>query len=223
MEPQPARGADRDSLIERAYLEAVERVDELDELRSRLLDAAYEQFCRFGIQRSTMDDVARRAGVSRITVYRRFATKDALVEQVVLRQFRQYFDRFLVDIQRATSAADRVVLGFVSSLRAIRGNPLIDGLISAEPGYLATSLIGDGGRTVATVHQFVAGQLRAEVRAGTISGEVNVELVAELFVRLCTSFLTIPSHVIDLDDDDQLAAVAEQFLVPMLTPPPKKR
>lgn len=34
---------------------------------------------------------------------------------------------------------------------------------------------------------------------------------------LITSFLVIPSHVIDLDDDEQVAAVARQFLVPMLS------
>ena len=62
-----------------------------DEVTERLLDAAPDQFCRMGIRRSTMEDVARRAGVSRITAYRRFATKDALVEQVVRREFRRYF------------------------------------------------------------------------------------------------------------------------------------
>jgi AcrR family transcriptional regulator len=80
---------------------------------------------------------------------RRFATKDALVEHVVRREFRRYFEQFLIDIQRAETAADRVVLGFVSSLRAIRGNPLIGGLISAEPDQLVAAMINDGGRTLA--------------------------------------------------------------------------
>jgi TetR/AcrR family transcriptional repressor of uid operon len=208
-----------ESLLERAYSDAVERVDDLDETRGRILDAAYDQFCRMGIQRSTMEDVARRAGVSRITVYRRFATKDALVEHVVRREFRRYFDQFLLDIDQADTAADRVVLGFVSSLRAIRRNPLIGGLIAVEPDQLVPSMFGDGGRTLATVRQFVAGQLRREQRAGHVSSALDTELVAELMVRVSASFLAIPSHVIDLDDHDQLAAVARQFLVPMLEPP----
>ncbi|QFU92085.1 TetR/AcrR family transcriptional regulator [Amycolatopsis sp. YIM 10] len=208
--------AGAESLLERAYTDAVARVDDLDEARAKVLDAAYEQFCRLGIQRSTMEDVARRAGVSRITVYRRFATKDALVEQVVRREFRRYFDQFLVDIEQAETAADRVVLGFVSSLRAIRGNPLIGGLMEAEPDLLVPSMINDGGRTLATVRQFVAGQLRREQRAGTVAAELDADVVAELMVRLSASFLAIPSHVIDLDDDEQLAEVARKFLVPML-------
>lgn len=212
-----------ESLLERAYVDAVERVDDTDEARTRILDAAYDQFCRMGIQRSTMEDVARRSGVSRITVYRRFATKDALVEHVVRREFRRYFDQFLVEIEGADTAAERVVLGFVSSLRAIRRNPLIGGLIAAEPDLLVPSMLGDGGHTLATVRQFVAGQLRREQHAGTVSAELDAELVAELMVRVSASFLAIPSFVVDLDDDERLAAVARQFLVPMLDPPPAER
>jgi TetR/AcrR family transcriptional regulator, repressor for uid operon len=208
----------QESLLERAYTDAVEQVDDIDEARARILDAAYEQFCRMGIQRSTMEDVARRAGVSRITVYRRFATKDVLVEHVVRREFRRYFDQFLIDIERADTAADRVVLGFVSSLRAIRRNPLIGGLLATEPDVVVPSMVNDGGRTLATVRQFVAGQLRREQQAGTVSSNIDADLVAEMMVRVSASFLAIPSQVVDLDDDDQLSAVARQFLVPMLTP-----
>jgi AcrR family transcriptional regulator len=209
-----------ESLLERAYIDAVERVDDVDEGRGRVLDAAYDQFCRTGIQRSTMEDVARRAGVSRITVYRRFATKDVLVEHVVRREFRRYFDQFLVDIEQAATVADRVVLGFVSSLRAIRRNPLIGGLMAAEPTTVVSSMVSDGGRTLATVRTFVAGQLRREQRAGNVGADLDTDLVAEMMVRVSASFLAIPSQVVDLDDDEQLAGVARRFLVPMLTPPP---
>lgn len=205
-----------ESLLERAYVDAVEQVGDADEVRVRVLDAAYEQFCRMGIQRSTMEDVAKRAGLSRITVYRRFATKDTLVEHVVRREYRRYFDRFLVEIKQAETVADRVVLGFVSSLRAIRGNPLIGGLIAAEPGLLASSMITDDGRTLATVREFVAGQLRQEQHAGTVSTGLDADVVAELMVRVSASFLAIPSHVVDLDDEEQLAALARRYLVPML-------
>ncbi|MFI0446649.1 TetR/AcrR family transcriptional regulator [Actinomadura sp. 6N118] len=223
MEPVPSfltANAGSESLLERAYSDAVERVDDSDESRTRILDAAYELFCRMGIQRSTMEDVARRAGVSRITVYRRFTTKDALVEQVVRREFRRYFDQFLIDIQQAGTAADRVVLGFVSSLRAIRRNPLIGGLITTEPDLLVSSMINDEGRTLTAVRQFVAGQLRHEQRAGNVSSDLDTDHVAEMMVRISASFLAIPSHLIDLDDDEQLAALAQRFLVPMLEPPP---
>lgn len=207
-----------DSLLERVFAEVADHAEDTDELTTRVLDGAYEQFCRMGIRRSTMEDVARRAGVSRITVYRRFATKDALVEHVVRREFRRYFDQFLIDIEQAKTAADRVVQGFVSALRAIRHNPLIGGLMAVEPDALIPTMIGDDGRTLAAVQRFVAGQLRREQHAGNVSQEVDVELVAELMARVCSSFLLTPSQVVDLDDDEQVRNVARKFLVPMLEP-----
>ncbi|WP_338595763.1 TetR family transcriptional regulator [Saccharopolyspora sp. SCSIO 74807] len=209
---------DSDSLLERAFAEADDPVEDTDETTARLLDAAYEQFCRMGIRRSTMEDVARRAGVSRITVYRRFTTKDALVEHVVRREFRWYFDRFRTDIAQAATAADRVELGFASALRAIRGNPLIGGLMEAEPDLLVPSMINDGGRTLATVRRFLAGQLRHEQATGHVAAAVDVDLVAEMMVRVSASFLVIPSELVDIDDDEQIRAVARRFLVPMLEP-----
>ncbi|MDJ1132132.1 TetR/AcrR family transcriptional regulator [Streptomyces iconiensis] len=221
----PATPPGSDSVLERAYAEAAEaaetteRADDSDEITTRVLDAAFEQFCRMGMRRSTMEDVARRAGVSRITVYRRFTSKDALVEQVVQREFRRYFDQFSVDVQSAETVADRVVLGFVSSLRVIRGNPLIGGLMAAEPDAVVPSMTGDEGRTLAVVRQFVAGRLRREQQAGNVARDVDVEVVAEMMVRISASFLVIPSQVIDIDDEEQVREVARRFLVPMLEPP----
>jgi AcrR family transcriptional regulator len=210
-----------ESVLAGALAAAVEGVvDDHDETSGHILDAAFELFCRLGIQRTTMEDVARGAGVSRITVYRRFANKGDLVGQLVRREIRRYFDQFRVDIEQAETVADRVVLGFVTSLRAFRRNVLIGGLMAADPNALVPSTITDGGRTLATVREFVAGQLRREQEAGNVSGAVDVDVVAELMVRVCSSFLIIPSHLIDLDDDEQLSDLARRFLVPMLEPTP---
>ncbi|GAB20158.1 putative TetR family transcriptional regulator [Gordonia effusa NBRC 100432] len=203
-------------LLARVLTEAMEQPDTSDDIRVRILDAARDQFSTIGIRHSTMDDVARRARVARITVYRRFPTKDALVEEVTLREFRDYFDQFLVDIREATTVADRVVVGFVSSLSVMRRNPLLRGLLAVEADLLTSSMIGDGGHMVAVVRQFVAGQLRQEQLAGNISGDVDTDVVAEMMVRVTASFLAIPSRVIDTDDDAQMADVARWVLVPLL-------
>jgi len=204
-----------ESMLERAYSEALEGV-ETDPSHVAVLDAAYDLFCRQGVQRSSVDEVARRAGVSRITVYRRFASKDALVEHVVRREFRRYIDQFLIDVVQEPTVADRVVAGFVSSLRAMRNNPLVGGLMASEPELLGHSVVGDGGTTLTVVAQFLAGQLRREQRAGNVAGSVDVDLVAEMMVRVSTSFLTTPGGLVDLDDDTAVGDVARRFLVPML-------
>ena len=158
------------------------------------------------------------SGVSRITIYRKFATKDALAEEVIAREFRRYFERFVVEIVAADTVADRVVFAFVSSLRAIAGNELIGGLLEAEPEQLVGSTEATG-RTLAAVRIFVAGQLRREQQAGNVSPELDADLTAEMMVRISSSFLTVPSGIVDLDDDAQLAAIARRYLVPMLDAP----
>lgn len=186
-----------------------------DPTQVRLLDAAREVFCRVGMQRASMEEVARLAGVSRVTLYRKFATKNALAEAVVTREFRHYFDVFRREVTAEPTAADRVVFLFVSSLRTIRGNPLIARLLVTEP----EQLIGAAdvtARMVASVAGFVAAQLRIEQAAGHVPAELDTAVTAEMMVRISMSFLTIPSLLIDTDDDTQLAAIARRYLVPML-------
>lgn len=204
------------TLFERAWADLVERAGETDETTTRVLDAALEEFCTAGIQRTTMEGIARRAGVSRITVYRRFANKDVMIEHVVRREFRRYFEQFLLEVAGADTVAERVVIAFVSSVRNIRSNRLIGGQLIAEPSSVLPSLIGDGGQTYAAVCQFVAGQLRREQQAGNVSTRLDADLVAEMMVRLTASFLLLPHLTLDLDGEQELREVAERFLVPML-------
>lgn len=207
-------GHGRVGLLERAFSDAVNGAAD-DEANAAVLDAARDLFSHHGFQRTTMDDVARRAQLSRITVYRRVGSKEALVELVVLREFRRYLDQFILDIARAGSVADRVAVGFVSSLRVIRSNPLIS-MVMADPELAFSSVVGQGGHTLAVVGQFLAGQLRQEQSAGHVPPGVDVDLVAEMMVRISTSFLLTPGLHVDVDDDRAMDAVARRFLVPML-------
>lgn len=207
---------DAGSLIERAFTAAAEPVSA--DPHADLLDVARDLFARQGFARTTMEDVARAAGLSRITVYRRLESKEALVEQVVVREFRVYFNQFLTDIAAAHTIEDRVAVGFVSSMTTIRNNPLIRGVMTADPQLVAPTILGEDGRTMTMVAQFLAGQLRLEQDAGYVDASVDVDLVADLMVRISGSLLMTPSANIDLDDDAQLGDLARRYLVPMLRP-----
>ncbi|MFD7700641.1 hypothetical protein [Streptomyces caelestis] len=129
----------------------------------RLLDAACEQLCRRGIKRSTMAAAARLA-------------KEVLVEQVVRREFRRYFDRFAVEVQGRDGRRPSPP-GFLSSLRALRRNRLIGGRMAVEPDAVPPSMTSDGGRALCVAQRFVADRLRREQQADHVIADVNVDVV----------------------------------------------
>lgn len=206
------------SLIERALQGSDDErpSGRADKTRDRLLDAAYAQFCETGIARTSMEEVARRAGTSRITIYRKFDNKNALADAVILREFQRYFVRFAAEVAGAETVEDRVVAGFVTSLRTIGGNPLIRKLLEVEPA-LVPGLVGGGdNRTMFEVRGFVAEQLQREQQAGRISAAVSTLTAADLMVRISGSLLTSPSDLFELGDDAALTALAREFILPLV-------
>ncbi|MFC0315867.1 TetR/AcrR family transcriptional regulator [Gordonia phosphorivorans] len=211
----------QDSLLGRALRGAARDaartpVEAEDKTRTKLLDAAYDQFCETGISRASMEEVARRAGTARITIYRKFENKDALVDAVMLREFQRYFGEFLVEMGKAQSVADRVVAGFVTSLRTIGGNVLIRRLLEIEATAVPGIVGGGDSRTMFQVRDFVAEQIRREQAVGNIDADVSAVLAADMMVRLTGSMLTSPSDLIELDDEAALTAVAREFILPMV-------
>ena len=63
---------------------------------------------------------------------------------------------------------------------------------------------------------FIAHLLRIEQSAGEIGADVDVDVVADVMVRLAVSFVLIPSDVVDLDDDAAADAMVRRVLLPML-------
>ncbi|MEU9618721.1 MULTISPECIES: TetR/AcrR family transcriptional regulator [unclassified Streptomyces] len=186
-----------------------------DALSEQILDAAREQFMTFGLRRSTVDDVAKRARVSRVTVYRRIGNKDSLVSACLLREYR----RFVVEVDDAVAALptteDRLVEGFAAVLRHIREHPLIGGLLRLEPETMLPFLTLESGPAFLAIREYLADRLRHARRAEG-RPDSDPAPVAELMVRITVSFLLNPVSCFRLDDDAQVRAFARRYLVPLL-------
>ncbi|MFE4450725.1 TetR/AcrR family transcriptional regulator [Streptomyces sp. NPDC056796] len=187
-----------------------------DALDEQILDAAREQFMTFGLRRSTVDDVAKRAKVSRVTVYRRIGNKDSLVSACLLREYR----RFVVDVDEAVAALptteDRLVAGFVAVLKHFREHPLVGGLLRLEPEIMLPFLTVESGPAFLAMRAYLADRLRHAQRAEGLP-ETDPTPVAELMVRITVSFLLNPVSCFELDDDEQVRAFARRYLVPLLS------
>src|SRR3954470_10029901 len=109
------------ALLARALDTAVEPPD--DAVSERVLDAALELAAASGIRNLTMDDVARRAGVGRMTVYRRFGDKASLVEALSTREGRRCLEQLDAAVDLEDPVADQIADGFVATLRIAREHP----------------------------------------------------------------------------------------------------
>lgn len=188
-----------------------------DALSRRILDAALDLAAAFGLRNLTMDDVARRAKVGRMTVYRRFGSKQALVDALSVRESR----RCLAELDAAAPvdapAEEQVAAGFVTALRMAREHPLLNRLARVEPETVLEAFTAHDSQLFATMRAFAAARMRAAQEAGVL-GPVPVEEIAELGVRLCISFVLIQESTLPIEDEDAARETARRLLMPLLAP-----
>lgn len=187
-----------------------------DATSARILDAALDRFTTFGVRRTTMDDIAAAAGIGRATVYRRFAGRDEIIRAVILREFARFISEVDAAVQRIEDPLERFIEGFVATLREAREHPLLRRLLEVEPDLLLPFLTLQGAPALSLSRAYLADELRQSQASGHIRSDVDVDLVAEMLVRLCQSLLLTPDGLIELDDDAGLRHLARAYLAPAL-------
>ena len=183
----------------------------------RVASAAFEVFAEYGIRRATVDDVARRAGVSKMTVFRRFQSKQGLVGVVIAREIRRGMAELEGVWEREQTLEQRVVLGFSFAVNFVRGHALFDRLLRTEPEVVLPLLTLDGAAALALYRELIGQRLRAEIRAGR-AAPADIDQAAEVLARLAISLLLTRDGTITLDDDETIVALVRNVLVPMLNP-----
>jgi AcrR family transcriptional regulator len=170
--------------------------------RQRIFKAATGCFQRFGLRRTTMDDVAAAAGVSRKTVYNYFDNKTGLVAEVIFDEARRVNARARRNLDLELPAADLIVEAELALLASARKSPYIDILLN--PGdFGATAEVIDRSDRVAEVqHEYWDPILdRLDERGDLSPGFDRVEAVEWLtfiHVGLCaraSAFGGDPDHV----------------------------
>src|SRR5919204_1676561 len=106
-------------------------VDEDD----RLLDAARACVLAVGVRRTTVTDVARRAGVSRMTLYRRFPDLEGILRALMTREFGRLVATAAEQAAGATTR-ERVVAMVTHGSRALAEDPLFVRLLDVDPELL---------------------------------------------------------------------------------------
>jgi AcrR family transcriptional regulator len=186
-----------------------------DALGERVLDAALELAAASGLRHLTMDDVAAKAGVGRMTVYRRFGGRQQLLDALAVRECRRCLATINAAIDTEEPADERAAALFVATIRVIHEHPLLARLARVEPEALLRELTRDGSAVFRLVRDFLVTLIAAAQSAGEVQGHDPVPL-AELILRLGASFVLMPDTVFPVDDDERARRMIRAVIAPAL-------
>jgi AcrR family transcriptional regulator len=163
------------------------------DLGDRILDAAVETATIHGLARLSLSDVARRAGISRPTLYRHFSTRDELVAAAVRREAAALIAQVVAEVQAATDHRAALVATVEATLRYTREHPVLDRIVRTEPETLVPLLVGGWHPDTPGVVADVRGAIEAFVvgRYG-LDDPVTQRRFADVLARLLVSYAVNP-------------------------------
>ncbi|MEY9844779.1 AcrR family transcriptional regulator [Streptacidiphilus sp. BW17] len=188
----------------------------------RILEAAYRLLLTIGPQRMTMADLARQAGVSRATLYRRWGSVRDVVAALTTRVWVELAESAFPQGSREDVSRARLVDGVVTLMRAVRTHPLLRTIIELDPDFLMPYLLKRRGTN--TDHQLAL--LELALAAGIAAGSVRAEepaLLARAVLLAAWSFtLTGPVLAGAADGrgaqvdrlDEELRLMLDRYLAP---------
>lgn len=181
----------------------------------RVLDATVRCIARWGLAKTTLDDIAREAGVSRATVYRSFpGGKDVVVRTAVAAEVQTFLDRLADRLRTAgDTLEDLLVAGITCTARSLREHEALHFLLAHEPEVVLPHVtFGGFDRLLAAVGEWARPWLAPHV------GDEPALRAGEWVARLVLSYTLSPSPDFDLTEQADARRFTKTFLLPGLQP-----
>jgi len=184
--------------------------------KQRLVEAADACIERVGLAKTTVEDIAAEAKVSRATIYRYFPNRDDLILSVLLSSLSRSMERdlgdFFVDADTPARFGHALVQSAAYLLEAIRHDPRLEPLLDRESGGLSATISGASELLFHTVLDEWRPALASAQQRGLIRADLAVDELSEWILRSILSLLIVegPEHH-STDDERRLIAT---FLVP---------
>ena len=181
-------------------------------LKSRIIEATGECVCRWGYKKTTVEDIAIEAGVSRATVYRAFpGGKTALVEAWRDREIREFVAEIGESVDGAATLGDVLTGAIVAASAKLRDDEPFQRSLAEEPGEVLNAF------TFRAMDRIFSAAREAflPVLEHYCSTE-DATWVIEWAVRLVVSYSLDPSPHLDLSDPTVVANLVRTRLLPSL-------
>jgi AcrR family transcriptional regulator len=182
--------------------------------RERILEGAYVCVARWGLSKTSVEDVIKEAGLSRSTLYRYFpGGRDELISAVVGWEYDRFFARLYEAVRDATSLEEVMERGLSFAHRAITEHEVLQRVLQTEPELLLPAMTVKSEATVALVAAFLTPYLHAH----RLAPGIVVEEAADFLARMALSYMTAPGRW-DLDDPEQVARLVRAELLGGILP-----
>ena len=186
-----------------------------------VLDAVRDCVLAVGVRRTTLTDVARRAGVSRMTLYRRWPDVRSLVGDLMTREWVAVATGAMPERRPGADARGLIVDGLVAGVEAFRVHPLFRKIVDVDPELLLPYVLDRRGAS----QEALIALLADAVREGHTDGSVragHVERQARALLLIVQSFTLSLRTMTDEDDADlsseaflaELRSILERTLTP---------
>lgn len=174
----------------------------------RVLGAVKSCCERWGVEKVTIDDIARESGVSRATLYRMYpGGKDVLFEAHRVHELDQFFATLLAGVEGTQTLEDLLARTVAVATRELRADEHIARMLATEPGAVLSELTVDGlPRIIRVATAYLVPLVDPYLPRPQARDLIDV------VARLVISYFLAPSADHDLADE----AVARRFIAPFL-------
>ncbi|MFI7413918.1 TetR/AcrR family transcriptional regulator [Streptomyces sp. NPDC049627] len=186
-----------------------------------VLDAVRDCVLAVGVRRTTLTDVARRAGVSRMTLYRRWPDVRSLVGDLMTREWVAVATGAMPERRPGADARGLIVDGLVAGVEAFRAHPLFQKIVDVDPELLLPYVLDRRGASQEALLALLADALREGHADGSVRAG-HVERQARALLLTVQSFTLSLRTMTDEDDPDlsseaflaELRSILERTLTP---------
>ncbi|WP_432071752.1 TetR/AcrR family transcriptional regulator [Streptomyces wuyuanensis] len=186
-----------------------------------VLDAARDCVLAVGVRRTTLTDVARRAGVSRMTLYRRWPDVRTLVGDLMTREWIALAVGAMPPADRDVPTRTRLVDGLVAGVAAFRSHPLFGKIVDVDPELLLPYVLDRRGASQDALLGLITGAL-AEGHADGSVRQSHTDLQARSLLLVVQSFAMSLRTMTEPDDPEltdaafleELRTLLERTLTP---------
>ena len=184
--------------------------------REQILVAAERVIQRYGMSKTTMDDIGKEAGVSRPTVYRYFGDRDTLLGALIERRSRMLFERARRYILTFDTFAEQLIEGLVYLVDHGRRDPIVKILVRPEHMGVAVPIVSASNLAAELTAEMWEPILTRAIRRGEIPSDLDLPAVAEWLALL--QFALVGRLKFANADDPDHRMLLKSFVLPAFLP-----